>query len=148
MALAGLAVHSRPLAFSANIMLQQEERRRKISGAMTQAGIQLLTNGRGSFGEVLGQGLAGAAQGAQQAGQDYRQDAMGYQQLAQQQADRQRQIENDQFNRNRLIKQDAWTNTEHQQILEDRAAAEQLKPINTRPLWIGPTKKKLNNRDS
>ena len=36
-----------------------EERRQKIFGAMTQAGIQLLTNGRGSFGEVLGQGLAG-----------------------------------------------------------------------------------------
>ena len=62
-----------------------EERRRKISGAMTQAGIQLLTNGKGSFGEVLGQGLAGAVEGANNAGINYREDALGYQQLAQQQ---------------------------------------------------------------
>ena len=94
---------------------------------MTQAGLALLTNGKGSFGEVLGQGLAGSAQGAENAGINYRTDAMGYQQLAQQQADRQRQIESDEFNRNRLIKQDAWTNTEHQQTLDDRAAAEKLK---------------------
>ena len=104
-----------------------EERRRKIFGAMSQAGLELLRNGRGNFGEVLGQGLAGAVQGANNAGQDYRQDAMGYQQVAQQEADRQRQIENDQFNRGRLIKQDAWANTEHQNTLDDRASAEKLK---------------------
>ncbi|WP_311963936.1 hypothetical protein, partial [Acinetobacter baumannii] len=78
-----------------------EEKRQKIFGAMSAAGAALLGGGQGNFGQVLGQGLAGANQGAQAAGQNYRQDAMGYQQMAQANEDRT-------FNRNRLIKQDAW----------------------------------------
>ncbi len=59
----------------------EEERRKKIFGAMSAAGAALLQGGQGSFGQVLGQGITGAAQGAQNAGINYRQDALGYQQL-------------------------------------------------------------------
>lgn len=58
-----------------------EERRQKMFGAMSSAGTALLQGGQGNFGQVLGQALAGANQGANNAGINYRQDAMGYQQL-------------------------------------------------------------------
>lgn len=87
-----------------------EERRQKIFGAMSAAGAALLGNGQGNFGQVIGQGLAGANQGAQQAGQNYRNDAMLYSQMAQQNADRERQI--------------GMENTKMGWTLEDRAKAD------------------------
>ena len=52
--------------------------------ALLGAGIGLLTNGKGSTAEVLGQGLAGGLQAANNAGINYKNDVMGYNQLAQQ----------------------------------------------------------------
>ncbi|MDP1702578.1 MAG: hypothetical protein Q8L53_16695 [Aestuariivirga sp.] len=41
----------------------------------------MMTNGRGSAGEVIGNSMAAGLQGAQNAGINYKQDALGYQQL-------------------------------------------------------------------
>ena len=56
-------------------------RKQQLKQGLLAAGIGLLTGGKGSTGEVLGQGLAAGLQGANNAGINYKQDAMGYQQL-------------------------------------------------------------------
>ena len=58
-------------------------RKQQLKQGLLAAGIGLLTNGKGSTGEVLGQGLAAGLQGANQAGINYKQDAMGYNKMAQ-----------------------------------------------------------------
>ena len=62
--------------FDPKIMRQQQ-----LKQGLLQAGIGMLTNGKGSTGEVLGQSLAVGLQGANNAGLNYKADAMGYQQL-------------------------------------------------------------------
>jgi hypothetical protein len=62
-----------------------EMRKQQMKQGLLMAGIGMLTNGKGSTGEVLGQSLGAGLQGANQAGINYKQDAMGYQQMAQQQ---------------------------------------------------------------
>jgi hypothetical protein len=63
----------------------KQMRNQQLKQGLLQAGIAMLQNGKGSTGEVLGNSLAGGLQGAQQAGQQYQQDAYGYQQLENQQ---------------------------------------------------------------
>ena len=58
-----------------------EMRRQQMKQGLLQAGIGMLTNGKGSFGEVLGNSLGAGLQGANNAGINYKNDAMGYQQL-------------------------------------------------------------------
>ena len=62
-----------------------EMRRQQLKQTLLGAGVAMLRNGKGSFGEVLGNSLAGGLESGNQAGQDYTQNAMGYQQMAQQQ---------------------------------------------------------------
>ena len=57
-------------------------RKQQLKQGLLAAGIGLLTGGKGSTGEVLGQGLAAGLQGANNAGINYKQDAMGYNKLA------------------------------------------------------------------
>lgn len=68
----------------------QQMKNQQIKQGLLAAGIAMLQNGKGSTGEVLGNSLAGGLQGANQAGINYRQDAMGYQQLEQQMAEQKR----------------------------------------------------------
>lgn len=58
-------------------------RKQQLKQGLLAAGIGLLTGGKGSTGEVLGQGLAAGLQGANNAGINYKQDAMGYNKMAQ-----------------------------------------------------------------
>lgn len=59
-------------------------RKQQLKQGLLAAGIGLLTGGKGSTAEVLGQGLAAGLQGANNAGINYKQDAMGYNQLSMQ----------------------------------------------------------------
>ncbi len=59
----------------------KQERAQKLLMGLQGAGLALLQNGKGSFGEVIGQAAAGGVQGANNAGINYKNDAMGYQQL-------------------------------------------------------------------
>jgi hypothetical protein len=94
-----------------------EMRRQQLKQGLLGAGIALLQGGQGSTGAVIGQGLAGGLGMANQAGQDYRQGAFAQKIMADRQAE-------DAFQRQRQVKQDAWTAQEHQQQLD---AAEQAK---------------------
>ena len=71
-----------------------EMRRQQLKQGLLQAGIGMLTNGKGSTGEVLGQSLGAGLQGAQNAGINYKQDAMGYQQLEAQMKEQQEKERN------------------------------------------------------
>lgn len=64
-------------------------RKQQLKQLLLGAGIGLLTNGKGSTGEVLGQGLGAGLAAANNAGINYKNDAMGYQKLAQEQRDQQ-----------------------------------------------------------
>lgn len=67
----------------------KQMRNQQLKQGLLQAGIAMLQNGKGSTGEVLGQSLAAGFQGAQNAGINYKQDALGYHQLEQQMAEQQ-----------------------------------------------------------
>lgn len=56
-------------------------RNQQIKQGLLNAGIGMLQGGKGSTGEVLGNSLAAGLQGANNAGLNYKADAMGYQQL-------------------------------------------------------------------
>ena len=62
---------------------QADMRKQQLKQGLLAAGIGLLQGGKGSTGEVLGQGLAAGLQGANNAGINYKQDAMGYNKMAQ-----------------------------------------------------------------
>lgn len=62
-----------------------EMKRQQMKQLLLGAGIGMLTNGKGSTGEVLGNSLGAGLQSANQAGQQYQQNAVQYGQLAQQQ---------------------------------------------------------------
>jgi hypothetical protein len=67
-----------------------EMRKQQLKQGLLMAGIGMLTNGKGSTGEVLGQSLGAGLQGANQAGLNYKNEAMGYQQMEAQMAEEQR----------------------------------------------------------
>jgi hypothetical protein len=62
-----------------------EMRKQQFKQGLLNMSISMLQNGKGSTGEVLGNSFGAGLQGANQAGINYKQDAMGYQQMAQQQ---------------------------------------------------------------
>lgn len=59
----------------------KQMRNQQIKQGLLGAGIGMLQGGVGSTGKVLGQALAGGLQGANNAGINYKNDAMGYQKL-------------------------------------------------------------------
>lgn len=65
-------------------------RNQQIKQGLLGAGIGMLQGGKGSTGEVLGNSFAAGLQGANNAGINYKQDALGYSQLEQQMADQKR----------------------------------------------------------
>ena len=71
----------------------KEMRRKQISRALLGMGAAILANGKGTAGEVIGQGLAGGIQGADQAQQDYTNNAMLQQKLQTEADQRQREAE-------------------------------------------------------
>lgn len=58
-------------------------KRQQIKQGLLSAGISMLTNGKGSTGEVIGQALGGGLTGAMNAGINYKNDVMGYNKMAQ-----------------------------------------------------------------
>lgn len=74
-----------PAGLLGNYFDPAEMRKQQLKQGLLQAGIGMLQNGKGSFGEVLGNSFGAGLQGANQAGMNYKQDAMGYSQMAQQQ---------------------------------------------------------------
>lgn len=71
-----------------------EMRQQQIKQGLLSAGIGMLTNGKGSTGEVLGQSLGAGLTGAMNAGINYREDALGYHKLeAQMQEQREKEEE-------------------------------------------------------